>query len=468
MFLSNVVNSFERTDSIRREREKRERAADEAQMEQMLRAARESQLKQRVAAEENAIVDALEQKKREQQRRELHHRQVAESSSELRELKEKLRAAEVNFERRLQKEEKAMIVSHEQDQEQAMHAYAERQRIKAVFEEETAASKARESRSSARLELEKQMEEKKLAQLAARAEFLAEREAVDAVAQRIREEDDADLMRKAQKVRDTQTWVKKFLSLREEQREEEKRRLKEEEAAIARFAAEIARREEQAASMGAAKREEADRILERLTKEKEANDRAREEMEDLLDRLYFEEQEEKFILAKEMKRAKAAAASAEMVAANEAQLAIKQTMRMEEEQEEQAFREVMFAKFAEQDRLEQMHANKRRMKVQEHKREVERLAAVKRAMYEEQMQREVEENEKQASEDLHVAAIVEQERQRLLVEHAARLKDFLPKGVLAKPEDLDLINTVRGGLGSTLAGTGRAGTRRAGSAAFEL
>ena len=62
---------------------------------------------------------------------------------------------------------------------------------------------------------------------------------------------------------------------------------------------------------------------------------------------------------------------------------------------------------------------------------------------------------------------VEQERQRLLVEHAARLKEFLPKGVLAKPEGLDLINTVRasstGGLGST-----RAGSRAAGSRAFEM
>ena len=48
--------------------------------------------------------------------------------------------------------------------------------------------------------------------------------------------------------------------------------------------------------MGAAKREEADRILERLTKEKEENDRRREEMEELINRLYFEER--KYRLAK--------------------------------------------------------------------------------------------------------------------------------------------------------------------------
>ena len=64
--------------------------------------------------------------------------------------------------------------------------------------------------------------------------------------------------------------------------------------------------------MGAAKREEADRIIERLTKEKEENDRRREEMESL-DRLYFEENEEKFRLAKEFKaKQQALAPSAEI------------------------------------------------------------------------------------------------------------------------------------------------------------
>jgi hypothetical protein len=100
------------------------------------------------------------------------------------------------------------------------------------------------------------------------------------------------------------------------------------------------------------------------------------------------------------------------------------------------------------------------------------LAFVKRAMYEEQMRREMEENNAQAREDEHVAEIVEQERKRLLVDHAARLKDFLPKGVLAKPEDLLLIDSVRLSqsqkFGSTMGNTGKAGTRAAGSAVFEL
>ena len=57
----------------------------------------------------------------------------------------------------------------------------------------------------------------------------------------------------------------------------------------------------------------------------------------------------------------------------------------------------------------------------------------------------------------------------LLVEHAARLKDFLPKGVLASGEDLDLINTVSSKLETmSMNGTSRAGTRAAGSKAFAM
>ena len=114
----------EKTDAARREREARERAAEQAQMEAMVRAQREATLRARVAAEEEALVDAVESKKRETTRRELHHRQVAESSAELRALKEKLRAAEVNFERRLQREERAMLDARARRTSQATVASA--------------------------------------------------------------------------------------------------------------------------------------------------------------------------------------------------------------------------------------------------------------------------------------------------------------------------------------------------------
>lgn len=52
------------------------------------------------------------------------------------------------------------------------------------------------------------------------------------------------------------------------------------------------------------------------------------------------------------------------------------------QREEDAFRDKMMAKFADDDRLEQLNAQKRRLKIQDHKREVDRLLEEKRAMYE--------------------------------------------------------------------------------------
>lgn len=58
-------------------------------------------------------------------------------------------------------------------------------------------------------------------------------------------------------------------------------------------------------------------------------------------------------------------------------------MRMQAEQEEEGhFRRMMMAKFAEDDRIDQMNAQRRRMKQLEHRREVERLIEDRRRRHE--------------------------------------------------------------------------------------
>ena len=467
--IKSAVHSFEKTDDLRRAREARERAAEERQLEQLYLAHKEKELRARARAEEEAIVDALESRKKEASKRQLLVKQVSDNSQELRELKEKLRCAEVNFERSLQMEEAAMLKERDDEYDAAIHSVMEQQRVKAVFEEERAMQAKRKERAASREVLAGQIEEKKAMQEEARAEYLKEREQVDAVARAIQEEDEAERLRKAQKVKDTKAWVAKFLELREDLREQERRRLLEEEAQIARFAAEIERRQKATEGMREAQQAEKDRILEKLGKEKEENDRRRDEMEELINRLYFEEQEEKHRLAAKEKAARRVAMERDVKESNEQQRRIKEAIRVREAEQEQEFRQVMLEKFAEEDRVEQMNAQRRRMKMQEHKREVERLAAVKKAMHEEQMAREEEEAEAILAAEAADAAIVEGERKRLLMEHAARLKDFLPKGVLASGEDLDLINTVSSRLGEmSMTGTSRAGTRAAGSKAFAM
>lgn len=91
------------------------------------------------------------------------------------------------------------------------------------------------------------------------------------------------------------------------------------------------------------------------------------------------------------------------------------------------FKKKLMEKFAEDDRIEQMNAQKRRMKEQEHKREIERLWQEKLKAYRAQREQEQEEKRWQEEEERRKKMIVEMEKERLLKEHAQLLTQYHPK-----------------------------------------
>ena len=89
---------------------------------------------------------------------------------------------------------------------------------------------------------------------------------------------------------------------------------------------------------------------------------------------------------------------------------------------EEEFKRKLMEKFAEDDRLEQMNAQRRRMRELEHKREIERLWKEKLAIYQAQREAEIAEQEFKKQEEARQRSIIEEEKQRLLAEHAAILQ----------------------------------------------
>lgn len=87
----------------------------------------------------------------------------------------------------------------------------------------------------------------------------------------------------------------------------------------------------------------------------------------------------------------------------------------------------MLAKFAEDDRIEQMNAQKRRMKQLEHKRAVEQLLDDRRAQFVAEREREIEEKQEAEKMEGFRRQLIEEERQKLLREHAQKLLGYLPK-----------------------------------------
>ncbi len=74
-----------------------------------------------------------------------------------------------------------------------------------------------------------------------------------------------------------------------------------------------------------------------------------------------------------------------------------------------------------------MNAQKRRMREQEHKREIERLWQEKLAIYRAQREMELEERRAKEEDERRKAVIVEMERERLLREHGHILQQYHPK-----------------------------------------
>jgi len=213
----------------------------------------------------------------------------------------------------------------------------------------------------------------------------------------------------------------------------------------------VAARQAGLAAIEKAKADEAARVLAEIVKKKEAEERARAQLEDLINKLHFEEEQKKLRDAKKAKEEAQAKARLEMLRANDYQLQLKAQRRQKEAEIEEENTRRMLQKFAEDEKAEKEGELRRQKQMAEFKAEVEGLAAYKRGLYDAQKAAELEEYARFQAEEDKRQAIIESERKRLLLEHAVRLMEFLPKGTLQRPEDLEMLVSVlmEGGGGQT-------------------
>lgn len=94
---------------------------------------------------------------------------------------------------------------------------------------------------------------------------------------------------------------------------------------------------------------------------------------------------------------------------------------------EDEFKQRLMEKYAQDDKIEQMNAQKRRMKELEHKRDIEKLWQQKLAVFRVQRESELEEKRKQDENERKQLSIIEMEKERLLREHGNVLSQFHPK-----------------------------------------
>ena len=269
--------------------------------------------------------------------------------------------------------------------------------------------------------------------------FLKEKEMVDKVVEAIMAEDAAERNARHKKEAEIKGYIDDFI--KEQESYKEKRRLENEaENAEIRAYAEQVMAREQALRVAKMKDQNAkDAILEKMSAEMAKRQKELDEMENLRNELVIQETEERVLQKEKEKMARAVQQRMDIALANEYQRQLKAIKREEEKGEEEQFRVAMLEKFAEDDRLDQMNAQKRRMKQLEHRREIERLLEERRDKYEAERQSELQEQIDAARVDQIKQQIIEEERKRMLAAHAKNLGlEHLPKGVLSTEADMRL------------------------------
>jgi len=396
--------------------------------------------KQRGLAEKEAALAAeLERRKNERAREERVIDKVRAEAPELRDLEQKLRAAYMNQERRKQLEEKTILEEQERERQAIADLQMEAARIRECRAEESKEAQRRTEALAAKQILKEQMAEQDEAKAAAYAEFIKEKAMVDEIIAKIMEEEKQEALAKMAKRNETIEYIKNYLSENEQLKADEKRRLEEEDNAIARYAESVRMREGAAAAAKAALEQEKDRIFQKISKDILRKQAEEEEMLELQIELANEEAEEKRIQADRAALEKRLRDRMEMMAANEYQKKLKLERLRQQEAEEEDFRRRMMDKFAEDERIEQMNAQKRRMKMMEHKREVERLLEERRAMYEREKEAELQEQHQEEKRAQALRALIEEERKKILAEAAGKLGlAYMPRGVLSSKEDFEM------------------------------
>jgi len=405
----------------------------------MVRMEQDKARRKQITLFEDQLADELARRKADQIREEMEKRRICDGSEELRRLKERLHMAKVNKERAVQLLE--IEVRKEKDRfiDQKLDESMENERLEQnELEIKLSVEKAKQA-ERVKVINQQQIAMKEAAKQEALEEYLKERQQVENLVKKIEQEDELERQAREEKKKESREMLRQFMIEQKEKQQQMEAQEKAENEEIERFARLKREHEERLAAEQEEKEREKVRLMNKMVGQMEAKSKEKEELEYLRNELHAEELEAQSRRQEEMRVRKKLEDREEMKQAYLFQMRAKEEKALNARKEEEKIRAEAMRKFAEDDRLEQLNDHKRRMKYEQHKREADRLVQVRREMYDLARQKEMEEVEWLKKDEGQRQAIIEEERMRLLKEHAQELKKFLPKHTLENMEDYKLL-----------------------------
>ncbi|XP_010115627.1 PREDICTED: meiosis-specific nuclear structural protein 1, partial [Chlamydotis macqueenii] len=365
--------------------------------------------------------------------------QLRQNNLELRELEKKLQAAYINKERAAQIAEKEAVQDENMKCEAELAQKMKEEYERLMKEESSAELRRNKEKIMYQQALENQLEEQERKKQAAYEEFLREKLIIDEIVRRIFEEDQMEKQLKLDKMREIQTYIEEFKKEKAIWTRRKQEEMEDENRKIMEFANLQRQREDDRMAEVRDTEEKKQRLQSMVAQNLEREQQKREELEKIRLELCLEEQAETERKREMVEIEKRIRQRLDLRQTYEEHIALKKVLQQATQDEEEAFRQQMLARFAEDDRIEQMNAQRRRMKQLEHGRAVEKLIEDRRKQFIADKERELEERELEERRQEDIRAIVEEERQKLLKEHASKLLGYLPRGVLKDEDDINML-----------------------------
>jgi len=413
-----------------------ERSLEQERMEAEQHRAQQEQ----ISIMEEAVAKELAGRHAAEIRADVNRRRVCENSEEIKALKLKLQAASMNKDRKIQLGEKIERAVEEKHFEKDISVVMEERRQDGL--------RAEERVEASKLDKRLQAKEMNLSQIDAHRRYMEEegyrmfmkdKAQVQEVVDKVAREDAEAAEKDARSKEETRTLLNKFRMEQDERRRKQLALEAEEQRKIEEFAENKRKMEEELALEKERIEELKKKRLTAMVGRQAAKDKEKEEMEYYRNELHHEELEALSRRREEMELRKKLEDRVEMHRAYEMQMKLKEEKRVAELEKEEEFRHALLIKFASDDRIEQLNAQKRRMKVEEHKREVSRLWKEKERVIAEERAKDNEALDWAREDERKRQVFIEEERQRLLREHATSLKEHLPKNVFDTDDDHVLV-----------------------------
>lgn len=388
---------------------------------------------------EEQLADELAKRKAEKLWYEMDKRRICDGSDELRALKERLHMAKVNKERAQQLLEIEVQKEKKRLAEHSMAEHMENERLEQQELEHKLDIEKRKQRERVKVINQQQIAMKEAQCEQALKEYEKDRKQVESLVAKIAEEDEKEAKARAEKQMESRVMLQKFMLEQKANQEKIEAEEKAENDRIEQYARDKREREERLEKERQEQEKEKTRILNAMLGKMEAKNKEAEELELLRNELHFEELEAQARRLDEMRMRKKLEDREEMKNAYLLQMRAKEEKMLRAREDEAKMREELMKKFAEDDRLEQLNEHKRRLKVEQHKREADRLMELRREMYELARAKERDDEAALRKDEDKRRIIIEEERRRLLREHGRELKKFLPKHTLESMEDYHLL-----------------------------